>query len=356
MKNGWPQDKQQLKAGGVKGLEKEKRSVDERIKANRREIENLLGMVKGEGVSVETSQELARLEEVKRGLEAKSGELAATISHRNKAVYDVDAMAGALQRFARFIYKLPIEWQIQALHLLVKQVLIGKDFTQVTLHELPIAELDRALDVGGDGGEPKKFDSRRLRERQESDTTCRPDFPRHPTGTSVVESRGAWRGRREQKTTEDEPEGEEAPEIMVGERYLTPAGAPVQVLAVAGEQILIQSLASENRFPLPLGYPLRRWGSDEPAFPVKDTPNRPIDEAQPTRPPEKRPIAPLIDAMLLAGNVTMKGILRELRRKASAACHGEDLRANVRARLSHLRRKGLQPRLAGSDDPEISVP
>ena len=46
-------------------------------------------------MSVEASAELARLEEVKRGLEAKSGELAATIRHRNKAVYDVDAMAGA---------------------------------------------------------------------------------------------------------------------------------------------------------------------------------------------------------------------------------------------------------------------
>lgn len=166
--------------------------------------------------------------------------------------------------------------------------------------------------------------------------------------TQNFQSRRSLR-RREQKTTEGEPEGEEAQEITVGERYLTPAGVPVQVLGVAGEQLLVQSLASENRFPLPLGYPLRRWGSDEPMFPVKETPNRPIDEAQPTRPPEKRPIAPLIDAMLLAGNMTMKGILRELRRKASAACHGKDLRANVRARMSHLRQKGLQPRLVSPD-------
>lgn len=162
--------------------------------------------------------------------------------------------------------------------------------------------------------------------------------------SSNFQSRRSLR-RREQETTEGEPEGEEALEITVGGRYLTPAGVPIQVLGLAGEQLLVQSLASENRFYIPAGSPLRLWGSDEPAFPVKETSNRPIDEAQPTKPPEKQPIAPLIDAMLLAGNMTMKGILRELRRKASAACHGKDLRANVRARMSHLRRKGLEPRI-----------
>lgn len=96
-------------------------------------------------------------------------------------------------------------------------------------------------------------------------------------------------------------------------------------------------------------YPLRPFDSEEPAFPVKERPNRPIDSAQPTVPPEKKRLAPLIDAMLLAGNMTMKGVLRELRRKAGAACHGRDLRANVRARMSYLRAKGLQPRLVAAE-------
>lgn len=56
--------------------------------------------------------------------------------------------------------------------------------------------------------------------------------------------------------------------------------------------------------------------------------------------PQPKPLAPLIDAMLLAGNKTMRGILRELRRKASAACRGRDLEANVRARLYWVRQKG----------------
>ena len=38
----------------------------------------------------------------------------------------------------------------------------------------------------------------------------------------------------------------------------------------------------------------------------------------------------------------MRGILRELRRKASVSCHGKDLKANVRARMYWLRRKGYR--------------
>jgi len=57
-------------------------------------------------------------------------------------------------------------------------------------------------------------------------------------------------------------------------------------------------------------------------------------------------LAPLIDAMLLTGNMTMRGIVRELQRKASSVCHGRDIRANVRARLYWLKRRG---RLADRD-------
>ena len=73
-------------------------------------------------------------------------------------------------------------------------------------------------------------------------------------------------------------------------------------------------------------------------------PNAPLPEApRPaagTSAPRPKALAPLIDAMLLAGNMTMRGIVRELQRKASAACHGRDLRANVRARRYWLRKRG----------------
>ena len=46
--------------------------------------------------------------------------------------------------------------------------------------------------------------------------------------------------------------------------------------------------------------------------------------------------------MLLAGGKTMRGMVRELKRKASAVCQGKDLKANVRARICWLRRKGFE--------------
>ena len=51
-------------------------------------------------------------------------------------------------------------------------------------------------------------------------------------------------------------------------------------------------------------------------------------------------LAPIIDVLLMTGGMTMLGVVRELRRKASASCRGKDLQANVRARLYWFKRKG----------------
>lgn len=75
----------------------------------------------------------------------------------------------------------------------------------------------------------------------------------------------------------------------------------------------------------------------DPAAPVPQADSRPV---QPPQAPKA--LAPLIDAMLLAGNMTMRGIVREIQRKASSACHGRDLCANVRARVYWLRKRGLE--------------
>jgi len=80
--------------------------------------------------------------------------------------------------------------------------------------------------------------------------------------------------------------------VQPGRRYLTLSGLPVQVVEANGDQIVLQSLASA------------------------------------------------IDALLLEGGRTMRGIIRELMRKAGAACRGRDVAANVRARLYWFRRKG----------------
>lgn len=83
----------------------------------------------------------------------------------------------------------------------------------------------------------------------------------------------------------------------------------------------------------------------------------------PDRGPQSKPrrdharsklLAPIIDAMLLAGGHTMRGIVRALRRKASASCHGKDLQANVRARLYWLKKRGCHAAVKGW--PQLKLP
>lgn len=130
-------------------------------------------------------------------------------------------------------------------------------------------------------------------------------------------------------------------EPRVGADYATASGLPVRVVTITGGQVELQSLASDSRFYVPASYPLgpmtgpnlavaRRFRSLQAHGPAAGSPVR-----------MNKPLAPIIDAMLLAGRHSMRGIVRELRRKASASCQGKDLKANVRARLYWLRRKGL---------------
>lgn len=119
-------------------------------------------------------------------------------------------------------------------------------------------------------------------------------------------------------------------EPRVGERYLTAAGVPVQVLEVHEGIMVLQGLALDNRFVAPAGgYPLRPFKGEAAAFEARPSPY--LGPQAKTRRGQTQPklLAPLIDSMLLAGNKTMRGILRELRCKASAVCRSKDLRANT---------------------------
>lgn len=131
-----------------------------------------------------------------------------------------------------------------------------------------------------------------------------------------------------------------AREPRVGAEYATASGLPVRVVAVHVGQVELRSLVSDSCFYVPAGYPLgpmtgpslavvRRSRLHQARGPAADAPVR-----------MNKPLSPIIDAMLLAGGHTMRGIVRELRRKASAACRSKDLQANVRARLYWFRRKG----------------
>jgi hypothetical protein len=130
-----------------------------------------------------------------------------------------------------------------------------------------------------------------------------------------------------------------AREPQAGAEYATASGLPVRVVAVHDGQVELQSLASDSRFYVPASYPLGPMTGPNLTVARRSRPYQARDPAA-GAPIRMRPIAPIIDAMLLAGNMTMRGIVRELQRKASAACHGRDLQANVRARLYWLRRRG----------------
>lgn len=144
--------------------------------------------------------------------------------------------------------------------------------------------------------------------------------------------------------------------IEVGARYATASGLPVRLLEITVDGLLLQSLVSDNRLLLPKHYPLFPAMRGSGFLEVRASPySRCPDRAE--KPPSlaaQRALAPLIDAMLLVGDKTMRGMVRELRRKASAACKGKDLRANIRARLYWFKRKGY--RIVSSQSGPKAVP
>lgn len=131
-----------------------------------------------------------------------------------------------------------------------------------------------------------------------------------------------------------------AREPQVGFEYATASGLPVRVVAVHGGQVELQSLASDSRFYVPASCPLGPMTGPNLSVARRSYPQQVRGRAAgaPVRP--NKSLAPIIDAMLLAGWYSMRGIVRELRRRASTACRGKDLQANVRARLYWFRRKG----------------
>ena len=131
--------------------------------------------------------------------------------------------------------------------------------------------------------------------------------------------------------------------LKPGRRGLTATGVPVQILEVRDGYVLAQSLASDNRFFLPIGYPLTQFKPDAAAWDMRSSPYIPRS-ARPrsAHVAVQKQLAPIIDALLLKGGLTMQGLAREVKRQASAACKGKDIKANIRARMYWLKKKGQQ--------------
>ena len=71
---------------------------------------------------------------------------AAVIAYRKQAVYDVDAVQGVFKRFALFINQIPVEHKVQIIRLLIEKVIISNTQIEVRLHELPVGDVQKALD------------------------------------------------------------------------------------------------------------------------------------------------------------------------------------------------------------------
>jgi hypothetical protein len=125
-----------------------------------------------------------------------------------------------------------------------------------------------------------------------------------------------------------------------GQDYITATGLPVRLLGREGESRVLQSLQTDNRFFVPATYPLKPLKERPSSLELRPAPYK--ESTRSTLEDRKRPLAPIIDALLLEGGRTMKGLVREVKRRASAACRGKDVGANVRARMYWLRKRRSQ--------------
>ncbi len=128
----------------------------------------------------------------------------------------------------------------------------------------------------------------------------------------------------------------------IGKNYLTISGLPVRVTGLNSDIIILQSLDSVNRFTVPLNYPLGSIDDQKLQLLNKSWPDEVKSSNGQEQNHQPEPLAPIIDALLLAGGKSMRGLVREIKRKASSACKGKDVWANVRARIYWLRKKGFR--------------
>jgi len=126
----------------------------------------------------------------------------------------------------------------------------------------------------------------------------------------------------------------------IGKNYITQTGLPVKVIAINPDNMLIQSLATDNRFYVPLKYPLYSFSHKNPVSEVKDKPYiLPSEKIKPKN-LNKKPLSAVIDELLLSSKkYTMRGLIREVKRRASSQCKGKDVAANIRARMYWLKKR-----------------
>ncbi len=134
----------------------------------------------------------------------------------------------------------------------------------------------------------------------------------------------------------------------IGKDYLANSGLPVRVAENGNGYLVLQSLASDNLFVVPVDYPLQFFNNKKLTCKLRENPYSERTERKGNGGQAKpKSLAPIIDALLLEGGRTMRGLVREVKRRASSACKGKDVRSNTRARIYWLKRKGYTAKRNG---------
>lgn len=125
----------------------------------------------------------------------------------------------------------------------------------------------------------------------------------------------------------------------IGKNYITQTGLPVRVINIKDGSIILQSLTTDNRFIVPQNYPLYYWNHKKPITDIKAKPYILPSERIKPKNINKKPLSVIIDELLLTGKYTMKGLIREVKRRASSQCNGKDVAANIRARMYWIKKR-----------------
>lgn len=167
--------------------------------------------------------------------------------------------------------------------------------------------------------------SRRCRRPRDSNITASP-------GTAVYASLENWRGREVGNTSDIV----RPPVPADGETTYIP---PIHLSEVVvwgrianGERVIAER--AEVPAPAAVG---AEDGQDGAKFPSRRLSGRPDGNSH--------PLSAVIDELLFEGSRTMKGLVREVRRRASSACNGKNVAANIRARVYWLKKKGSTVRV-----------
>ena|GEM_PF-5464038 len=119
-------------------MDKERQEIEERLKMIRSELRRLVDLVKAGSASGAVADEIQRLEVAKKDLKDRVLKIEARAAYSKKSVYEVDVIQNALQRFAMFINRLPVELQIKAIRAIVEKITIYKDHVDIKVRETPV--------------------------------------------------------------------------------------------------------------------------------------------------------------------------------------------------------------------------